>query len=210
MCVLGPFLSMQDRALIRCSQEAVDNNEIRNDANGQKLGPSLSGFLEERGCVLDNLVDGDVHEEVDFDVVGGGRSTRNILLMHIEVTSGVQMINWVDEGPGALLRKDVRKLVFGWEADVSLNFAEAEVFTLDQIQTSLRRQPLHPIRSLKLVDESDLHVGVNEFVQGVDDSLQNSHIPYFGAIRIHTNLDFNLINIAIVVGIVIQKLYERC
>ena len=208
--MLRPFLSMQDRALIRCSQEAVDNNEVRNDADGQKLGPSLSGFLEEWRCILDNLVDGDVHEEVDFDVVGGGRSTRNILLMHIEITSGIQMINWVDEGPGALLRKDVRKLVFGREADVSLNFAEAEVFTLDQIQTSLCRQPLHPIWSLKLVDKSDLHVGINEFVEGVDDSLQNSHIPNFGAIRIHTNLDFNLINIAIVVGIVIQKLNERC
>ena len=116
------------------------------------------------------------------------------------------MINRVDEGPGALLREYVRELVFGRETDVSLNFAEAEVFTLDQIQTPLRRQPLHPIRSLKLVDESDLHVGVYEFVQGVDDSLQNSHIPNLRSIRIHTNLDFNLINIAIVVGIVIQKL----
>jgi hypothetical protein len=48
-----------------------------------------------------------------------------------------------------------------------------------------------------------LHVGVDEFIEGVDDSLKNANIPNLRAIRIHTNLDFDLIDISVMVAIVV-------
>ena len=116
------------------------------------------------------------------------------------------MIEGVDELPGALPLQYVRELVLWLEPDVPLHLAQAEVFPLNQVKTALCCESLDAVRSLELVDEADLHVGVDELVQRVDDGLQNGNIPNLGAISVHVYLDLNLVNVAIVVGVVIQKL----
>jgi hypothetical protein len=128
---------VQNTPLKCCSQEAVNHDEIAQECNRQELCPSLGGFLKEGWGVLDHLVDRHVHEEVDGDGVGLGRSTRHILLVHIKVASGVQIFDGVHKIPCTLLLQNVSQLIFWPESDVSLNLTEAKVFSLNEVQGSL-------------------------------------------------------------------------
>jgi hypothetical protein len=77
---------------------------------------------------------------------------------------------------------------------------------LDQLNPSLRCQLLKPVWSIELIHKPHEYIGIDFVSDRIDHTLYNYDISDGLAFGVEADLDFNLINFAIVVHVIVQKL----
>jgi len=101
-----------------------------------------------------------------------------------------------------LVFDQVLHVVLWFKSDLSFSFSDRKVLLLNKLKLSLSYKLLEAVWEEELVEEVGLDVCIDLILDGVNDTLKDSHVLYLGRIQIDRDFHVQLLGQAVLVLIV--------